>query len=262
MDTNKGFIKLPRGLLDLPLSHNPQQFVLFIHLLLRANREIKEWNGIMIERGSVVTSLRSLSRSCGLSIWQVRASLKALVEAGLTHVTTHNPTSRKGGHATHDPSHGFTVVSICNYDSFEGIPFRAHTRNHTRSTDGNTHDSTHDPTTTKENKEIDIIKDIVDDALFIPIVSEWLAYKQERGEAYKGKRGITQFYNRLKRLSGGDPTSASRIVHNSMASNYAGVFPERHLREGSRTLISSAKNNRSKRISLPDASPEEYVSTI
>lgn len=59
---------------------------------------------------------------------------------------------------------------------------------------------------------------------FMPIVEEWLQYKKEKNQPYKQK-GLTAFYNRLMELSGGDVDIAKQIISQSMASNYAGIFP-------------------------------------
>ena len=223
MDTKPGYIKLPRGLLDMPLSRKPQQLALFVHLLLRANREPKVWNGIRIERGQVVASIRSLSTACGLSLWQVRSSLDNLKRDGLTHETTHGPARRQGEQTAHDPARGFTIITICEFDSYEGQPAEDRTRNRTRETAEATHETAHNPTTPRE--DIDILLSIIEDPRFLDIVRDWIEYKRERKQAYKGRKGLSQFYNRLKELSNGDPDTARRIVAEAMAANYATIYP-------------------------------------
>lgn len=225
MDTKPGYIKLPRGVLDLPLSRRPQLLVLFIHLLLSANREAKEWNGIRIERGQVLTSIRSLSITCGLSVWQVRSSLEYLKREGFTHETTHKPARRKGEQTAHDPARGFTIITICYFDNYEGPLSESHTRNRTREIVPSAHESTHKPATPKEINIYNILSNIIGDSPLRDIVLEWVEYKQERGQAYKGRKGITQFYNRLRDLSNGDPDAARRIVSEAMAANYATIYP-------------------------------------
>ena len=58
---------------------------------------------------------------------------------------------------------------------------------------------------------------------FIPVVNEWLQYKKERGQTYKQK-GFDAFYSTLMDLSQGDPDKARRIIQQSMANNWAGIF--------------------------------------
>ncbi len=59
---------------------------------------------------------------------------------------------------------------------------------------------------------------------FQPIMADWLAYKSERGQTYR-QTGAEGCYSRLKALSGGDPDAARKIVEQSVANNYAGLFP-------------------------------------
>lgn len=52
----------------------------------------------------------------------------------------------------------------------------------------------------------------------------WLEYKHQRGESYKSDISLKACYNKLVRLSGGDPEKALAIVEQSMANNWAGLF--------------------------------------
>ena len=56
------------------------------------------------------------------------------------------------------------------------------------------------------------------------VITKWLEYKKEKRQTYK-PRGLEAFKKRLTGLSGGDPVIANAIVEQSMANNYAGVFP-------------------------------------
>lgn len=70
---------------------------------------------------------------------------------------------------------------------------------------------------------------IVDELTFIakemlPIVLEWLEYKQERKQSYKSPKSIKIFYNHLVKLSNNDADIARKIIEQSMANNWAGIF--------------------------------------
>ena len=56
------------------------------------------------------------------------------------------------------------------------------------------------------------------------VITKWLEYKKEKRQTYKPK-GLESFKRRLMTFSGGDPIIADAIVEQSMANNYAGVFP-------------------------------------
>lgn len=58
---------------------------------------------------------------------------------------------------------------------------------------------------------------------FQPVMADWLAYKSERGQAYR-QIGAESCYSHLKDLSGNDPDVARKIVEQSIANNYAGLF--------------------------------------
>lgn len=72
----------------------------------------------------------------------------------------------------------------------------------------------------RKRKELDL--SFVEPA-FQPIMADWLAYKSERGQTYRQK-GVEGCYSRLKELSGGSADIARRIVDQSIAYNYAGLF--------------------------------------
>lgn len=257
-----GFVKLPRAILLEDWSREPLQLSVFVHLLLRANREACTWNGISLERGQLVTSLRSLSMSCGLSISQVRTVLQSLCRAGVARLLTHPAARLNGGNAARFAARGYTVVTVCNFDSYEGTTETPRTLSRTPQQSDTARPAARSIAIDKEYKEI--IFNILPES-FLPLVLDWLAYKRERGETYKGKKGITQFCNRLRDLSAGDLETARRIVSNSMANNYAGIFPDRSAptpatpATGSRTSTRRANNPR---LSIGDYTPEDYTSTI
>ena len=79
-------------------------FKLFIHCLLKANYEEKHWRGIVIPRGSFVTSYSKLSQECGLSVKQVRTALDKLIS---THELAKQSASQ------------YTVISVVNYGLYQ-----------------------------------------------------------------------------------------------------------------------------------------------
>ena len=57
------------------------------------------------------------------------------------------------------------------------------------------------------------------------VFQTWLDYKRERKESYRSARSLSACYNKLLELSRGDPETARMIVEQSMACNWAGLFP-------------------------------------
>ena len=57
-----------------------------------------------------------------------------------------------------------------------------------------------------------------------PTVERWLKYKREKGQCYK-PTGFAGFVKKLMTLSGGNVAVANQIVEESIANNWAGIFP-------------------------------------
>lgn len=75
----EGYIKLSRKLLDWEWITEPNTVALWVYILLRANWQDTKWKGIVIPKGSFVTSIASLARQTGLSVRQTRTSLNRLI---------------------------------------------------------------------------------------------------------------------------------------------------------------------------------------
>ena len=73
---------------------------------------------------------------------------------------------------------------------------------------------------TKKQPSLDFVADN-----FKSIFQTWLDYKRERRESYKSAKSLTTCYNKLLDLSCNDPETARLIVEQSMAYNWAGLFP-------------------------------------
>lgn len=63
-----------------------------------------------------------------------------------------------------------------------------------------------------------------EDPEFQNVISDWLEYKKSRKESYKNQKSILAFITKLKNLSGNDPEVARKIIDESMANNWAGIF--------------------------------------
>ncbi len=91
--SEQGFIKLPRAIQNWDWYDEPNTAHLYITLMLMANHEDKKWRGEVIKRGTLVSSLSSLSAKTGLSVMQVRTCLKNLQKSGdITSKTTNKNT--------------------------------------------------------------------------------------------------------------------------------------------------------------------------
>ena len=73
-----GYIKLYRSLLDWEWYDDANTMRLFVHLLLSANHETKEWHGIKIEAGQLIIGRLKLAEKLKLSERKIRTALKHL----------------------------------------------------------------------------------------------------------------------------------------------------------------------------------------
>jgi hypothetical protein len=100
----EGWIKLHRSLIDWEWYQDANARSLFMHLLLMANHDDGKWKGQIIKRGQRLTSLKHLSAETGISIQSLRTSISKLK-------STHE--------ITHESTHSFTLITICNYETYQ-----------------------------------------------------------------------------------------------------------------------------------------------
>lgn len=105
IDLSRGFVAFPRGLTDWEWYTEPNTTRLFFHLLLTANWQEKQWQGITIKPGQLVTSQSQLAKQLGLSVRNVRTGLEHLQTTGYLTVKT-------------GPK--YSIVTIENYASIVG----------------------------------------------------------------------------------------------------------------------------------------------
>lgn len=78
MNYNLGWIKLHRKLIEWEWYDDLNVRVTFLHFLLKANYEDKNWKGKLIKRGSFISSISKLSKEIGISQQNLRTSIKKL----------------------------------------------------------------------------------------------------------------------------------------------------------------------------------------
>lgn len=216
----EGWIKTYRSLADWEWHTDPNMVSLWMHLLILANYEDKPWRGIVVKRGQLVTSLVSLSEFTGLSIQQVRTCLSRLESTGEIAQKTTNK---------------FRIITICEFDVYQQAESDYQQTNNKQITNKQ-QTNNNQITTTKEykedknNKKKILSKDNTKEKVcvapeFEVVFNTWLEYKRERRESYKSPKSIQACYNKLLKLADGNPFIAGLIVEQSMANNWAGLFP-------------------------------------
>ena len=148
---NKGFIKMYRDIWQESWAKNSCTVHLFFWLATNANIEDNECEGLKIQRGQLLTSIRSLSKQTGISEQSVRTALKQLC---LTHHITQGVTQWVTQGLTHPLTHSGTLVTICNYDRYSGFFNEPNTLSNTPSNTGsNTPPNTQPNNDIRNNKE-------------------------------------------------------------------------------------------------------------
>ena len=133
----RGWIKLHRKIVEWEWYDDHNTTRLFLHILLTVNFENRKWRGQVVKRGQLLTSLASLSVGIGLSVQQIRTSLKKLKS---THDVTIESTKK------------FTLISVQNFEKYQEVDHQSNTACNNEITD-NQHSNNIKVTTTKECKE-------------------------------------------------------------------------------------------------------------
>ena len=135
----QGWIKLHRSLLEWEWFSDKNTTRLFIYLLLSVNYEARNWHGQQILAGQIATSLPSLSQKTGLTIQQLRTSLKKLISTG--EITDKKTAKHR-------------VITVNNYEKFQELTGLQQDNN--RIITGNQQGDNRELTATKEykNKEV------------------------------------------------------------------------------------------------------------
>ena len=103
-DTGNGYIRLHRQILKWEWWSNPNTFRLFLYLLLKANYCDLRFEGKVIHRGQLITSLPKLAKETSLSIQQVRTSLLKLISTG---------------EITDSSTRHYRIITIVKYDEYQ-----------------------------------------------------------------------------------------------------------------------------------------------
>ena len=100
----EGSISLPRSILNRGWGNNPIIFYVFVNLVMRANWKDEEWQGIVIRRGELVTSVRNLAHELRITDNQVKYALCCLQKDKQIFIKSTNK---------------FSNITICDYDSYQ-----------------------------------------------------------------------------------------------------------------------------------------------
>lgn len=191
---------------------------LFVYLLMKSNHEPAIWRGQKVEKGQLITGLNSLNFDTGISIQTLRTCLKRLEKSGEINTQTTNK---------------YTIVTICNYASYQDSQQTKNTLSNKQLT--NNQQTTNKQLTTnknKENKENDnnekevrVINYPFASANFIHHWLMWKEYKKkEHRFNFKSEISEQSALNDLNKKSDGNEEFAIEIIKHSMSCGYKGLF--------------------------------------
>ena len=100
----EGWIKSHRKFIEWEWFTTANMFHLFHYLLFKANWENKQWRGIVVKRGQLVTGRNTISKDTGISAQCVRTCIKRL---------------KSTNEITIKSTKAYSIITICNYDLYQ-----------------------------------------------------------------------------------------------------------------------------------------------
>lgn len=203
---NKGWIKLWRKLADWEWYDDIPATRLLVHLLVHVNYEDKNWKGHLIRAGSMAFSWETLSDKSGLSVRQCRTAMKKLEDSG---------------EATRYVAGKFQVVSLVKWEELQSDEREA-----TGNRSGQRQDDDRQSTTTKESKELNKLRSIIDtiDSDKKEIFEEWIDYRKKIKKTIKNEKTMQRLVDRFN----SEPLEkCTWVVNHSIDAQYQGLFWEK-----------------------------------
>lgn len=112
-----GWVKLHRKLLEWEWYQDAHMVHLLVHLLLTASHENREYKGLTIKRGQLATTTKELAEELGTSRTSIWRRLKRLEVERFVKLEVKQKE---------------TVITICNYDSYQESKKKSETRGETK----------------------------------------------------------------------------------------------------------------------------------
>lgn len=142
-----GFVMLHREFLNWEWYQSSNVSRLYIHLILKVNFIEKKWQGIIIERGQLVTSINSLSEELKLSEQQVRTAILKLEE---------------GNYIIKKATNNYTLITLVNYDKYQSSGPNSNKRKNIPKTNEQQTENNQSTTTKKSNNSKNINNETIE----------------------------------------------------------------------------------------------------
>jgi uncharacterized phage protein (TIGR02220 family) len=185
-----GYIKLHRKILNWEWYEDSTVLRTFLHILLNANHREKEWRGITVQSGEMITSLNHLAKETGMTLQQTRTALKKL-EA--TNEITRKTTNK------------YTTIKVLNWRLYQ-IEETENNKQTTRKATNEQQTNNKQITTNKNVKNLkndkNVYKDIVD---FL---------NEQAGTQYKHTSNKTKQLIQARRNEGFEMNDFKKVIQN------------------------------------------------
>jgi len=100
----EGWISLHRKFLEWEWFSVDEMVKLFLFLLLSANHKNGKWRGINVERGQLITSIKTLHQKTKISQQSIRTCLRRL---------------EKTGEINRQSTNKYSIITVCKYEEYQ-----------------------------------------------------------------------------------------------------------------------------------------------
>lgn len=145
---------------------NPNTFYVFMRLLFKASFKDGRWEGVDIKKGQLITGRKALSVELNLSEQQIRTCLDKL---------------QKTGYITIKSTNKYSIITICDYDSWQCEDGLTNQQNNQQST-------SNQPTNNQQITTIEEIKELKEEINKLRKEKEELTSVSEKKEKEKVKK--------------------------------------------------------------------------
>lgn len=185
-----GWIKIHRKITDWEWYDDVNTFRLFMHLILKANHKARNYRGVNIELGFLMTGRELLSKETGLSIQQIRTCLERLKSTNEITIK-----STKQG----------TIIQVLNYKKYQV--------------------STNEITTEQpqSNQQVTINKNLKNEKEVM--LDKWIQYRSEIKKPLKQ----STINNLLKDFESYSDSCVTFVVNNSISNGWQGLFWDKYI---------------------------------
>jgi len=185
-----GWIKIHRKITDWEWYNDINTFRLFMHLILKANHKARNYRGVNIELGCLMTGRELLSKETGLTIQQIRTCLERLKSTNEITIKT----TKQG-----------TIIQVLNYKKYQV--------------------STNEITTEQpqSNQQVTINKNLKKEKEVM--LDKWIQYRAEIKKPLKQ----TTINNLLKDFESYSDSCVTFVVNNSISNGWQGLFWDRYV---------------------------------